>query len=377
MNIILLKGVFPLKKKITLSRNLGIELDNPKNKDELEYVLRFLEDKIEFREDKKLLNYFLFSDSKTILHLDYLDTSLKGLLKYHKNNPYFNKNFLKNYTKEKAFSYLAKNWLIVRFDDEGFYKNLKEASKKLRKQKERGIFLLEGTEIGPQREARALKYISIIDLLFLDRFKGSLSKTIILEDKDSPISHQCLFAYITGLGHGRTKFEEFDYFVIADRINKIVEITQKIERLSREQQEKLLFIGEIIRDINTQNRDSRMQFLMLVSIIEFLLTHSPDTSRFNVEDSIRKQFQLKAGVIISEHFKDKLSFIANNLKKMYDIRSMIAHGNFFEIEKFVKMKKKDKEFDFFDLVEELFNYVSIIIKAYIENPNYIESLKKL
>ena len=120
-----------------------------------------------------------------------------------------------------------------------------------------------------------------------------------------------------------------------------------------------------------------MQFLMLVSIIEFLLTHSPDTSRFNVEDSIRKQFQLKAGVIISEHFKDKLSFIANNLKKMYDIRSMIAHGNFFEIEKFVKMKKKDKEFDFFDLVEELFNYVSIIIKAYIENPNYIESLKKL
>ena len=211
MNIILLKGVFPLKKKITLSRNLGIELDNPKNKDELEYVLRFLEDKIEFREDKKLLNYFLFSDSKTILHLDYLDTSLKGLLKYHKNNPYFNKNFLKNYTKEKAFSYLAKNWLIVRFDDEGFYKNLKEASKKLRKQKERGIFLLEGTEIGPQREARALKYISIIDLLFLDRFKGSLSKTIILEDKDSPISHQCLFAYITGLGHGRTKFEEFDY----------------------------------------------------------------------------------------------------------------------------------------------------------------------
>lgn len=377
MNIILLKGIFPLKKKIVLSKKFGIELDNPCGNDELSYVSHFLKDKIEFKEDKKLLKYFLVSDTKTISHLNYLDASLKSLAKHYDGNPYFDKNFLKNYEKEKAFNYLIKGWVIVRFDDEGFFRELRKEERKMRKRKERGLFILEGTEIGPKREERALNFLSIIDLIFIDKFKGYLRKTIILEEDIRNLSQE-LFFYIIGLKHGRSIHKEFDYFTIADNIQRIVEFSENIDKLSQEQSEKLLFIGETIRNVNDNWQNSKMQFLMLVSVIEFLLTHNPDTSKFNVEDSIRKQFQLKAGIVINKRTGESLDLLSQRLKTIYDIRSIIAHGDFAKFTKLMSdYKKKDKEFDFFDFVEECFNYVKVIVEGYIFETNFIETLKKL
>jgi hypothetical protein len=93
MNIILLKGVFPLKKKITLSKKWGIVLDNPKSKEEIEFVRNFLKSKIDFQKSKKLEEYFLVSDSKALLHQKYIEKSLKSLGKQHDKNPFFDKNF--------------------------------------------------------------------------------------------------------------------------------------------------------------------------------------------------------------------------------------------------------------------------------------------
>lgn len=376
MNIILLKGVLPLRKKILLSKKFGIELDNPRSKDELSYASYFLKDRIDFKEDKKLLKYSLVSDAKAILHLNYLENALRGLLKYHKDNIYFDKSFLKNYNKQKSLDFLIKSWLIIRFDDEGFFRELRKEKKRMIKRKERGLFILEGTEVGPQREERAHNFLSILDLIFLDKMKGLLRKTIVLKE-DGPELNQ-LWIHIIGLVHGRSRFKEFDYFSIADKIDEIIDFSQKIDNLSENQKEKLLFVGETIGNVNDYGGDSKIQFLMLVSVIEFLLTHNPDISRFNVEDSIRKQFQLKAGVVISNKNKTKLDLITQRLKVIYDIRSLIAHGNFFELRKFVRnTKKKDKDFDIFDLVEEIFNYIAVIIKTYICEPDFIESLKKI
>ena len=59
---------------------------------------------------------------------------------------------------------------------------------------------------------------------------------------------------------------------------------------------------------------------MLISIIELLLTHSPNNNRFNVEDSINKQFQLKAGIVINKYDKTQLAEIRNRLKYFYSLR---------------------------------------------------------
>ncbi len=186
MNIVLLKGIFPLKKNIVLSKKWGIILDNPKSKDEIEFVRNFLKSKIDFQKSKKLEEYFLVSDSKALLHQQYLEKSLKALEKQHEKNPFFDRNFFARSRAGNYYDCLVKSWLIIRFDDKGFFKELRKESKKVRK--DRGLILLEGNEIGLQREDRALKFVSILDLLFLEKFNGSLKKTIILTD-DKPITH--------------------------------------------------------------------------------------------------------------------------------------------------------------------------------------------
>jgi len=120
--------------------------------------------------------------------------------------------------------------------------------------------MLEGNELGPQREDRALKFISILDLLFLDKFNGNLKKTIILTD-DKPITHTMLMIYINGIAHGRTIHKEFDYFTIPDNLEKIIELSKEIEKLSDEQAEKILFIGETIKSINEHHLESKMMFI--------------------------------------------------------------------------------------------------------------------
>jgi hypothetical protein len=106
-----------------------------------------------------------------------------------------------------------------------------------------------------------------------------------------------LMIYINGIAHGRTKHKEFDYFTIPDNLEKIIELSSGIEKLSDERSDKLLFIGETIKSINEHHLESKMMFLMLIGVVEFLLTHNPDSYRFNVEDSIGNQF-IQDGVVL-------------------------------------------------------------------------------
>ena len=376
MNIILLKGVFPFKKKLVLSKKWGIFLDNPRTKDEIEFVRSFLKSKVDFQKSKKLEEYFLVSDSKAIIHQTYLEKSLKSLENQHKDNHFFDKTFLGRAKTGNYYDCLIKSCLIVRFDDKGFFKDLRKFSRKVRKDK-KGFVMLEGNELGPQREDRALKFISILDLLFLDKFNGNLKKTIILTD-DKPITHTMLMIYINGIAHGRTIHKEFDYFTIPDNLEKIIELSKEIEKLSDEQAEKILFIGETIKSINEHHLESKMMFIMLVGALEFLLTHNPDSYRFNIEDSIRKQFQLKVGVVLNRILNMDLDTASQRLKQIYDVRSAIAHGDFSSIKSIIKKQRtKDKDFDIFDLVEEVFNYVSAVVQTYIKEPAFVDSLKKL
>jgi hypothetical protein len=377
MNIILLKGVFPLKKKITLSKKWGIVLDNPKSKEEIEFVRNFLKSKIDFQKSKKLEEYFLVSDSKALLHQKYIEKSLKSLGKQHEKNPFFDKKFLSRSRTGNYYDCLVKSWLIVRFDDKGFFKDLRKSAKEMRKKYPRSFVMLEGNEEGPRCEERALKLLSILDLLFLEKFNGSLKKTIVLTD-DKPTTHTMLMIYINGIAHGRTKHKEFDYFTIPDNLEKIIELSSGIEKLSDERSDKLLFIGETIKSINEHHLESKMMFLMLIGVVEFLLTHNPDSYRFNVEDSIRKQFQLKTGVVLNKITGIDLGKASVRLKLFYDIRSAIAHGDFTAIGKMIKKeKKRDDDFSIFDLVEEAFDYVSVLVQAYIQEPDFIDSLKRL
>ena len=114
-------------------------------------------------------------------------------------------------------------------------------------------------------------------------------------------------------------------------------------------------------------QDPELMLLLQVSIIEYLLTRNPDTSKFNVEDSISKQFKLKCAVLI--HYQDKnydLVKLNDELSKIYDQRSDLAHGNYKE-----QVDKKD----IVQSVFLLFKFNKHLLNVFIDDRHFLDHLK--
>ena len=152
-------------------------------------------------------------------------------------------------------------------------------------------------------------------------------------------------------------------------IQDIVVEKQSKKRLSQKQtpKQKLLHAGSFYRMANQHIENPETMLLLLVSAIEYLLTRNPDSNRFNVEDSISKQFKLKCGIII--HLQDSnydLPELNKKLQKTYSQRSDLAHGNY----------KEDFDMqDVADSVFELFKFNKHIVNEYIDDRNLVDYLK--
>ena len=106
--------------------------------------------------------------------------------------------------------------------------------------------------------------------------------------------------------------------------------------------------------------------IFIISAIELLLTHKPTD---NSEDSLKKQFVLKLSIVL--HRADPsidLHRTREKLRKIYDIRSDIAHGNF----KSVQEKDYDK---ISNDIEEMQSFLKILVLEYIKDYKYINFLK--
>ena len=148
-------------------------------------------------------------------------------------------------------------------------------------------------------------------------------------------------------------------------------IAEKGKKLRPSQQqspkEKLLHIGKRLKTSYEHNKDPELVLLLLVGNIEYLLTRDPDTNKFNVEDSIGKQFRLKCGIIIHKQNEGvDLVQLNDELREIYDQRSDLAHGNYnkdFNLDKIIKS------------VYSLYSFNKYMINEYIEDRVLIEYLK--
>jgi len=139
------------------------------------------------------------------------------------------------------------------------------------------------------------------------------------------------------------------------------------------------YIGSILRIAGHETRDPKVKILLLTSIIELLLTHSPDFQRYNVEDSISKQFQLKSSTLVYLNDKTRdLDHVKKQLRVIYQQRSNIAHGNFEALSKYVSgLSKKEGEEEYLeDLAVDLYTYIRAILEEYLKDTAFVEALKK-
>ena len=166
----------------------------------------------------------------------------------------------------------------------------------------------------------------------------------------------------------------------------------QIDSILDKEYDKIYYFSELLNEAMT-TRSEKLVFTSLVSILEMILTHKPDFNRFNVEDSINKQFVLKLAIIVyqNDNSVDLIS-LKKELKEIYSQRSNIAHGNFKELYKFLeennreiakepsffgsKVKGPKDDYPLYRYNKKLFKYVYLVLKAYIDDTSFVKFIKE-
>jgi len=380
MTFALTKYIYPLETEIVLSHHLGYKLDNPRNDDEIRLVKARIEKSMDER-DK--------DENDTVAHIlarvAFSLSDLKDKLKEIDDKSYPIKYYSDNYEKQ-IIDILAETWIIVRFpEDEEFEKiaTKKDELFNLIFNKKETSYSIKFKELA--------NYCHLVSLIANDglRYHGEsflLSKSpydIFYTNKDYNTKESVeTFIGYNFLMKSENRGTSWLYWI--DGYQSILNGAKRIEtslsqgiiqekggklRVSQKQtpKQKLLHVGGLLKTSYEHLQDPELMLLLLVSILEYMVTRNPDTSKFNVEDSISKQFNLKCAILIYNQDKSvNLIELNQTLRKIYNQRSDLAHGNY---------KGNFKLDEVVESVYSLYSFIKHIINEYIIDRNLVEFLK--
>jgi hypothetical protein len=374
--------LYPLAERIPLSKQLNAYLDNPRTDEEIGAVVEYI------RRAYSVDSAWRFPE-----HSDEDIVTLESLfLRFCDNfspvDPYV-AEFCKSYERDKLFDYMARMWIVARYDDEGQIEAEREFRKQRREKGEIG-FTIFGEDHPILKNSRELaEYIHLLSLFAHTQQDDYAGYSFVLdsdpsqfgEDKPNPRLGLAFFTFGSFSYHYQqwaeddNRWQFFPY--IEPGLKAAVELLDCA--FQKGLREKLMYIASVLKTVSEDVSDERVQLVMLVSVIELLLTHSPDFNRFNVEDSITKQFGLKAGLLIYLNDKTRdLDQIKERLRTIYKVRSNVAHGNFTAVTKYLAgLSKKEGEEEYFsDLITDLYVYIRAILNEYLKDPSFVDFLKE-
>ena len=380
MTFAVTKYIYPIEKEIIISEELGYILDNPRTPDEVKIVKDFISETLkDSKRDKNsrvapLLARFNFSLSDLKEKIESIDKDCYAL-KYYNDN-----------LEKSLVDILAETWIIIRFEeDEEFNKIYNDRNELFH------LVLSDKKSAYTTSFNRLAYYCHLVSLLGNDikRYHG---ESFLLQENsyelfftsdnkgvykavENSISYNFLIkhgnrvtSWLYWIDGNKNMIEQSARLDTVIRQEKILEKSKKT-RLSQKQspKQKLFHVGSLLKTSYEHLRDPELMLLLLVSIIEYLITRNPDTSKFNVEDSISRQFKLKCAIIIHNHNKEyNLIELNQELSKIYSQRSDLAHGNY----------KEDFNIDeVVDSVLLLYLYLNYILNEFISDRELIDYLK--
>ncbi|MGD0238010.1 MAG: hypothetical protein ABSC55_26195 [Syntrophorhabdales bacterium] len=268
---------------------------------------------------------------------------------------------------------------------------MQEALKQLRRNNKKGGIILEDENPIIENSTKLRNYLSLLSLLVHSEKNEFFGRPIIISSEDYPMvgfpfdSTLWENALIMFMAHGassddKTKSDSAAWTCFPYVQKRLLGVRDCLaQAFARGDSDLLMYIGNILRVVEHDARDIRVRFLLLVSLIELLLTHNPDANRYNVEDSISRQFRLKTGIMVRlQHPKMDLAALEERLKELYNLRSAIAHGNFGEIAKYEKnlKKKKGEEQYLDDVVTDAYFYLRAVVERYLADPEFVKFVKR-
>lgn len=385
-NFIITSYFYPIEKGGTERFFNGIYFDNPRTQDEIREVARFLKE-VNFSTGMPFPEKPEQVPEGTIT----LRWILEQFYINYKSDELVEKYYSKASKIKNVYMALARMWIIIRCD------NLLEPDKV-----KKAVIVFGDPQSGyaPQNyfynENVLRKYLYFLS--FVTNEGGNLNKSIILDSYDKYTYHNYYYELFPKLITLCTVSSEkikksnaplltFNY--LWSQYKPFIDKTT-----NRYNDEKFLFICETIQNISRlQIEDERMYLLGIVGLIEMLLTHNPDPQRYNVEDSISKQYVRKLKYLLYKIDPSiDLELLEKELRLSYSIRSDIAHGNFTKTSKKnlkdllslygmkeggVGLEYRNENDALSKLNSHLTDYARNILHLYLEDGKELELLKAL
>lgn len=378
MEFLITGFIYPLSEPIILSEKLGFRLDNPHTDFEISIIEEYLNRAYESGYDYK---FPIFSDEPIVT----LEEILFNFREKFTAEGQYVADYFETYNRDSFFKFLAGIWVIARFDDEGLGQELREAHKELVKEGHHGFIMLEDDHPIIQNSKKLTNFCYLLSLLIHSEGDDYFGRSLLIDpemvDERRPterIWNQYLMFGLASQTYPEGN-DSLNWIFLPYVLEKIVNVSRLLELSFNEgNEEKLLYIGGILKIVSHDTRDIKTRILLLTSILELLLTHNPNFSRFNVEDSINKQFQLKVSILVYLNDRNRdINAVRNRLKTIYAQRSNIAHGNFGEVNKYIKKlsKKEGQEEYFDDLVSDLYTYIRAVLEEYLNDQKFVDFLK--
>ena len=391
MNILLTQYVYPLEKEVCFSKTHNLYLDNPRSEEELEWVMKYIKESNENGPASGWApnNSYFGSDQYITIE----STIIKFFKKNHSDN--YVVSFAEDADYSDTYKLLAKMWIILRYPSDALSnkKNMEKYQKNGEANRNSIPFVKH-----KDYQAIAVDYCSLFALLLSTPTEDN-KRTILLPYTHFPdrISDIHPFAYIFihfmvgANNNSKSKSDKPSSYNFNKDYIKIIEgICSSLDIALQDilNNEKLMAVASLLNSVKSFGVDYRLIILSLVSIIEMLITHCPDYNRFNIEDSINKQFQLKVALVL--YFNDNsicLDSIKEKLKIIYSLRSKIAHGDFVKKDKTMrkiynlyKYKIKDDFSTDYDLyysyiISDLYNIIKVILQTFLSDSSLINFIK--
>ncbi len=384
--LILTYYAYPLEKKDIKPFFNGIYFDNPRTKEEIQYVANVLK-KLN-REEVRL------PEEQNQVGEGYI--TLRMLVDTFFSNNLHDENIqrfaLKNSKEKNIYKLLAKMWVIVRCEnilDEDILKGFFciKINTDLEDVQDTDVTINQNL-VNYEVIAQYLKFFS-----FLLSNESSMFVPLLIESKYGLIERDAgfrLFPLLMTIFTNTTNNpKDIPYCTFNHFQSKIIDLVSLIG--DKYNTYKFKHLCRIIDNID-YNNDNNLNLLSLISIIEMLITHNPANSKFNVEESITRQFIHKTVFLLYENdHKIDVKKTTEELKLAYKLRSEITHGDFESIKKtlqklydFYGLSKDGKGIDYDSLdssVDSLNHnmceYVRIILKIYLKDEIKLDIIKNV
>ncbi len=374
MNFLLTDYIYPIREKVFLSNNLGICFDNPRTGEEIEAVTEYI------RQAYSVESAFQYSEK------DINQAIVEFLSQYSQEDDYISK-FRDNHSNLSAYEILARMWIVARYNDEGLHDAITNEGKEIVEKGQHGFFMFEDDNPIVKNSRQLLDYCHLVSLLIhtsQDYYEG---RSFILDTRThwfqeiKPNHFLCIQFFMFVAFSGSREVAEKDenrwlYFPVVRE--RLIETGNLIDNLLvSEAKDKLLYVASLLKNAGRDIKEDKTKLVVLVSIIELLLTHNPSFERYNVEDSINKQFQLKAATLIYLNDKSRnVNQLKARLRGIYGLRSGVAHGDFKAVTKYIEVgKKKGEEYPISAVISELYTYLRAIITEYLLDDIFVDFLK--